>query len=169
MRIKTPKMPGIVFCLFLVLLSGCAGTGRLSSFTLISTQDMDWKNAPQFIRHEEPVQGEDAHHVLIIFQTKNISIAAAVDNALRRIPGAAALVDATVSLKYSSIPFIYNYNSYIIEGHILVDPGYVSDIPGDSEGVADYLVLSSKDGIHFNREELESTEYYAYLAGLKGN
>jgi hypothetical protein len=120
------KLPFVSMVLLLPLLASSCVT-RLDSFTAISTNNIEWSRADEFIRYDRRVQGEDTSHTIIVFPTKLDSIDAAVANALDKIPGAVALFDVVVYSKvYFSIPFVYGRSGYMVEGRALVDPKYAA-------------------------------------------
>lgn len=107
--------------LSLNLLTSCVS--RLGAFTVISTKNIDWSRAAEYQRSSKRVDGEDVCHIIIFIPTKmNITIEDAVDDALGKVPGAVALVDAVLRSKFFYIPYIYGQQAYIVEGSVLIDP-----------------------------------------------
>ena len=104
-----------------ILMTSCVS--RLGAFTVISTKNIDWSRAAEYQRNNKRVDGEDVFHIIIFIPTKmNITIEDAVDQALEKVPGAVALVDAVLRSKFFYIPYIYGQSAYIIEGSVLIDP-----------------------------------------------
>jgi hypothetical protein len=112
--------------LFVALLCGAALSScatQVSHFNVISTRYVDWDRADEFIRGDTPVRGEDMITIIVFVPSRaEVSLDAAVDNALQQIPGAIALVDVRVSYKYFYAPLIYGEMGYIVEGRVLIDP-----------------------------------------------
>jgi hypothetical protein len=149
--------------LVMVLVLGVSVTGcatRLGAFTVISTKSIDWSRASEFTRSNQRVEGEDMYHIIIFIPTKfNITIEDAVDNALQKVPGAIALVDAVLRSKSFYIPYIYGRGGYYIEGTILVDPR-LALFDGDS---SNYLAFYTEDGKDFKKITVSEAEYLSYL------
>ena len=104
----------------LSLFTSCVS--RLGAFTVISTKNIDWSRAAEYQRNNKRVDGEDVCHIIIFIPTKmNITIEDAVDQALEKVPGAVALVDAVLRSKFFYIPYIYGQQAYIVEGSVLID------------------------------------------------
>lgn len=109
----------------LSLFTSCVS--RLGAFTVISTKNIDWSRAAEYQRNNKRVDGEDICHIIIFIPTKmNITIEDAVDQALEKVPGAVALVDAVLRSKFFYIPYIYGQQAYIVEGSVLIDPKLAS-------------------------------------------
>ncbi len=150
------KKTGIIMLLTsaVLIFSGCVT--RLGSFSVISTKNIDWSRASEFKRDQKRVEGADTLHIIILIPTKfNISMDDAVDNALEKVPGAIALIDAAMSTKMFYLPYVYGFSSYIIEGSLLIDPSLVAS--GD-ELTGSYLALLPKG----NDFELKSLSEYEY-------
>ncbi|MCL2283917.1 MAG: hypothetical protein FWC26_11435 [Fibromonadales bacterium] len=99
---------------------GC--TTRVGQLTAVSTKNMEWNRAGEYVRSNKTVVGKDISHLIIFIPTKfQVTIDDAIKNALDKIPGAVALVDAT--LRYRMIyALFYGQVGYIIEGTVLIDP-----------------------------------------------
>jgi len=104
-----------------ILFTSCVS--RLGAFTVISTKNIDWSRAAEYQRSNKRVEGDDICHIIIFVPTKmNITIEDAVDEALEKVPGAVALVDAVLRSRMFYIPFIYGQEGYVVEGSVLIDP-----------------------------------------------
>jgi hypothetical protein len=148
---------GILVMIFGFLSANCVTP--LGKFTVISTKDIDWSRAAEFTRSNR-VEGEDMYRIIILVPTKSsYAIDSAVDNALQKIPGAVALVDAVVVQKTTFIPFIYGEVGYYIEGTVLVDPQLALS-NGDS---TNYLVFYTNDGEDFKETTVSEAEYLSYV------
>jgi len=148
--------------LALALVFGFSATGcgtRLGAFTVISTKNIDWSRASQFTRSHQRVEGKDTYHIIIFIPTKSIKIEDAVDNALQKIPGSVALVDAVLRSKSFYIPYIYGNGGYYIEGTILIDPKFAL-VDADS---TNYLVFYTEDGKDFKKITVSEAEYLSYV------
>ncbi|MDR1256244.1 MAG: hypothetical protein LBJ86_00675 [Spirochaetaceae bacterium] len=133
-------------------------TTRLGAFTVISTKSIDWSRAAEFTRSNQHVEGSDVRHIIIVFPTKyNITIEDAVDNALEKVPGAIALVDAVLRRKTLDL-IIYGQNSFVVEGTALIDPKLAS---ADGEAT-NYLVFHTEDGKEFKKTAVSKDEYMKY-------
>ena len=147
----------------LVIVLGFSITGcvtRLGAFTIISTKNIDWSRASEFTRSNQHVEGEDMYHIIIFIPTKNIKIEDAIDNALKKVPGAIALVDAVLRSNSWYIPYIYGRGGYHIEGNILLDPKYAASVDEDS---SNYLVFYTEDGKDFKKITVSEAEYLSYV------
>ena len=103
-----------------ILFAGC--TQRLAQLTVVSTKNMEWNRTNEYVRSNQAIVGKDISHMIIFIPTKfQVTIDEAIKNALEQIPGAVAMVDAT--LKYRFIyALVYAQSGYIIEGTVLIDP-----------------------------------------------
>jgi hypothetical protein len=145
--------------LAIVLFSSCVT--RLGTFTVMSTRNIEWNRAGEYVRNSQRVTGDDTAHIIIIIPTRmNVTIEEAVDNALNQIPGAVALVD--VALRYTSfyIPYIYGRMAYIVEGSTLVDPK-LANLENDTS--FPYMVFFTNDGKNFSQINISEEEYNKYL------
>jgi hypothetical protein len=155
-RLNKRFLLGILVMIFGFLSANCVAS--MGKFAVISTKNIDWSRAAEFTRSNR-VEGEDMYRMIIIFPTKtSYSIDSAVDNALQKIPGAVALVDAVVVQKMIVIPYIYGEVGYHIQGTVLVDPQLALS-NGDS---TNYLVFYSKDGKDFKEITVSEAEYLSY-------
>jgi len=144
-----------VALLFAGSLVGCGG-GVLGTFTVISTKNVDWSRASEFTRSNQRVMGKDIYHIIVFVPTKlNVTISEALDNALLQVPGAVAMVDATVKVFSINIPLIYGRAGYYIEGNLLVDP----KLALYNDGSTGYLVLYTEDGKNFKTRAVSEEEY----------
>ncbi|GHV74819.1 hypothetical protein AGMMS49940_21210 [Spirochaetia bacterium] len=151
---------GLMLVVLLALMTvGCAH--RLGAFTVISTKSIDWSRASEYKRYNEKVEGSDIYHIIILFPTGSVTIEDAVDNALEKVPGGIALVDAVLRSKSFYIPYIYGQGGYYIEGTVLVDPTLTA-VANNSE--TSYLVFYTKDGKDFTKKEISRAEYLSYVA-----
>jgi hypothetical protein len=148
-------MPALVLA-FGIMVTGCAT--RLGAFTVISTKSIDWSRAAEFTRTNKRVDGSDIYHIIIVFPTKyNITIEEAVDNALEKVPGAIALVDAVLSRKEIYV-VIYGQESFVVEGTALIDPKLAS-VDGEA---TNYLVFHTENGKEFKKTAVSEAEYMKY-------
>ena len=113
-----------LFGVFVVIfISSC--TTRLGSFTILSTRNIEWNRANEYIRGGR-VDGMDIAHLILFVPTKwNVNIESAVDQALDKVPGAVALIDVVLKERYIMACF-YGQVGYIVEGSVLIDPLLVS-------------------------------------------
>ena len=124
-------------------LGGCAS--RVGAFTVLSTRNIDWSRTQEYVRSSEKTKGKDINHIIIFIPTKaNVNIEDAVDNAIAKVPGGIALVDAVVRYRSFSIPLIYAQGGYIVEGSVLIDPKLVDPkiaeiSEGDVENTTYYI------------------------------
>lgn len=119
------KFSLIIILLTSIIITGCIS--REGTFSIISTRNIDWNRITEYQRSNQRIEGEDQAHIIIFIPTKSdITIAGAVDQALAKVPGAVALVDAVVSSKMFYIPYIYGQAAYIVEGSVLIDPKLVA-------------------------------------------
>jgi hypothetical protein len=147
-----------VVLLFGSSLVGCGGT--LGTFTVISTKNVDWSRASEFNRSNQRVKGKDVNHIIVFVPTKlNVTVSEALDNALLQIPGAIAMVDATVKVSSFYIPYVYGRTGYFIEGSVLVDPKLALFY----EGSSNHFVLYTEDGKSFKKQAVSEAEYLTYI------
>jgi hypothetical protein len=148
--------------LIVLLCSSCAS--RLGAFTVISTKSIDWSRAAEFQRKPGRIEGADRMHIILCFPTTGqITIEDAVDDALKQVPGAIALIDAVVRVQNISF-VLYSQSAYIVEGSVLIDPKLVSPESGQRGQGSNYLSLSTKDGKNWAKTELSEEEYHSYLS-----
>ncbi|GMO50538.1 MAG: hypothetical protein Ta2G_08140 [Termitinemataceae bacterium] len=154
------KLGLMLVVLFALMTVGCAT--RLGAFTVISTKNIDWSRAGEFKRHNKKVEGKDMYHIIIFIPTKfNVTIEDAVDNALGKVPGAIALVDAVLRVKSFYIYLLYGQGGYYIEGTALIDPRLAA---ADNKDESSYLVFYTEDGKDFKKKEVSQDEYLSYVA-----
>jgi hypothetical protein len=149
---------GILAMVLGFLVTGCAY--QVGRYTVISTNKIDWNRAQEYTRGDR-VKGEDMYYVIILWSSKTsmISIENAVDNALKEIPGAVALVDAVVKCKEFYFPFIYVEFGFYIEGTVLVDP----ELALSGGDTTNYLVFYTEDGKEFQKTAISKAEYLSYV------
>ena len=141
----------------LALLVGC--TTHMGNFTVISTRHIDWSRAHQFVRGSH-VEGRDIMHIIVLIPTGTVTIPAAVENALRQVPGAVALVDVSIRQSSWYIPYIYGRGAIIVEGSVLVDPWLASvDMYSPI-----HLVFHAGLGGAMERREVCEAEFLSLLA-----
>ena len=139
-RLKV-KMIFITLIILTICLTGCSQ--NMGTFTIISTRPIDWTRTPHWEISNQVVKGQDLAHVIIIIPTKlSCSISGAVNNALRQIPGAVAMVNATVHYRFFYIPFIYGQEGYIVRGRIIYDSDFTNQM-------AMSYYFHSEDGLVF--------------------
>jgi len=147
-------IPVMVFAL---LLMNCAYT--MGKFAVVSTKKIDWSRAAEFTRGDT-VEGIDMARIIIVWPTKSmISIEGAVNNALEKIPGAVALIDAVIKQKWFYFPFIYGKQGIYIEGTVIIDPKLVLV----NEESNNYLVFYTEAGKDFKKTTVSRTEYLSYV------
>jgi len=113
-------LQGILILLFSFFVIGCATDVWKSA--VISTKNIDWNKASEFIIDNKRVEGVDMCHVIILFPTKkNIFLDKAIDDALEKIPGAVVLTDVVIKYETIYVPFIYGKIGYYVEGNVLID------------------------------------------------
>jgi copper chaperone CopZ len=151
--------PGILMMIFGILAVGCGGT--FGKVTVVSTKNIDWNRASEYVPGDQHIKGEDVYHIIICWPTKeSITTENAINNALQKIPGAIALVDVTFKERLFIIPFIYGKEGYYIEGTVLIDPKLALT---DKEESTDYLVFYTEDGKDFKKTAVSEAEYLSYV------
>ena len=119
-------------------LGGCVS--RLGAFTVLSTKNIDWSRTQEYVRSNKKTDGKDICHIIIFIPTKGtVTIEDAVDDAIEKVPGGVALVDAVVRRKSFYIPYIYGQNGYKVEGSVLIDPKLAEIAEGDVENTTYYI------------------------------
>jgi hypothetical protein len=78
----------------LFVLSGCKT--RLVDFTIISTKNFDLQKASTYKVGKQRVEGVDRMHMIVIIPTGTINLEEAIDNCLKKVPGAVALIYCVV-------------------------------------------------------------------------
>jgi len=137
----------------LAMFAGC--TTHHGNFTVISTRNIDWSRAHEFVRSSDRVEGRDIVHIIILFPTGTPSMFAAVDAALAQVPGAVALVDSAIRSFGWYIPWIYGQQGWIIEGSVLIDPLLASvDMHSTT-----YLVLHVNESGDVTKREVCEDEF----------
>jgi hypothetical protein len=150
---------GLAALLSGVLISGCVGT--VGTFTVISTKNIDWSRASEITRSNQRVKGADICHIIVFIPTKlNVTVSEALDNALQQVPGAIAMVDATIKIKTFYFPYVYGRNGYYVEGNVLIDPKLASLYNGDS---SHHFVFHTEDGKNFKKKVVSEAEYLTYV------
>ena len=163
------KLINLLICIIglTIIMSGCS---TVQKFTLLSTQDIEIDRLSEYQISSQYVTGDYIAHVIIFFvytqKGKDIFeksmkdsipfLNALIDNALKQVQGAVALVD--VVYKSQSIFFfpIYVKSAMIIEGKALVDPKLL-DLNNNND--TSYNVLYSNDGIYFSQINIDEEEY----------
>ena len=127
----------------IMILNSCVA--RLGTFSVISTKNIDWSRASTYTRSTfDKKKGKDLAHIIIFIPTQfNPTIEDAVDQAIEKVPGGVALVDAVV--RYREWWFLYGQIGYSIEGTVLVDPNLV-DLNGCNSEETTYYVARIKEG-----------------------
>lgn len=120
----------LMACLCLLLVcSSC--TSRLVDFTVISTKNIDFSQAPNFKRGKVRNTGDDRVYWILSIPLGLPSMKEAIDRAIEQTPGAVALVDGVVSSKF--IWFVLSgYSEYIVEGTPLIDPSLANCVDLES-------------------------------------
>lgn len=119
-------------------LGGCVS--RLGAFTVLSTKNIDWSRTQEYVRSNKKTEGKDIYHIIIFIPTKEtVTIEDAVDEAIEKVPGGIALVDAVVRHKFFWIPYIYGQAGYVVEGSVLIDPKLAEIAEGDVENTTYYI------------------------------
>jgi len=152
------KLTALLAVGMLVSASGCAN--RIVDFTVISTKNIDWSKASTFTRAKSRSEGKDAAHIIIFIPTGVPNMKEAVDRAIESVPGAVALLDGVVAVKFYYIPFIYGRQWFVVEGTPLIYPGLAQTeaVPPDTG----YLVVHfDKKGNVAKREHVSKDEYEA--------
>lgn len=153
---KKTALSAVAVALALALMSGCVT--RLGAFSVISTKNIDWSRASEFRRSANRVEGSDMLQIIIVIPTKfAVTPAEAIDQALEKVPGAVALVDAVLSTSTFYIPYIYGKSGYIVEGGLLIDPSLAK-----LEGKGNYLLSYSNDGKEFTASYVSKEEFDSF-------
>jgi hypothetical protein len=151
--------------LLVLVAAGC--TTRLGSFTVISTRNVEWNRAGEYIRSGERIEGTDVMHIILFISTQaSIDMQTAVDDALDQIPGAVALIDTVLSIRSWSV-LVYGQTAYIVTGTALVDPVIAGTIvEGErTSGGEDLYALFSYNDDGILEKHMISAEEYAEYAG----
>ena len=135
----------LIIAAVLIAFSFTSCITRLGTFSVISTKNIDWSRANNYTRSTiNKKKGKDLAHIIIFIPTQfNPTIEDAVDQAIEKVPGGVALVDAVV--RYREWWFLYGQVGYSIEGTVLVDPSLV-DIENHSCDETTYYVARIKGG-----------------------
>lgn len=112
-------MKKIVFLIIILLTTGCYG--KLGDFSILSNKDIALEDIAKFEKGPF-VTGEDSSDIIVFIPIGVSEIRTALNNALASIPGAVALVNASISYGFWYIPYIYGKDYYIVEGQVLIDP-----------------------------------------------
>ena len=173
LREKTVKekiMTNKRFCLgmlVLVLVFGMTVVGcatRILDLTFASTQNVDLSRMSEFQRTTREVKGYSTKLTrILVFDITigEIDMKQAIDSALRRIPGAVALVNFRLDLKKLNF-ILFALDQFVVTGHALVDPNLVS--LGNSEELLPELVTFDETGEIIERVQITQDEYNQYLA-----
>jgi len=140
---------------------GCAT--RILDLTIASTQNMDLSRAGEFQRTANEVKGYDTICSRILFfdvKIGKIDMKEAIDSALRRVPGAVALVNFRLNQRKLNF-LLFALDQYVVTGNALVDPNIITF--GNNEGLLPELVTFDKTGI-IERVQITQDEYNQYLA-----
>ena len=132
-------VPSLLFAMAILFFTGC--TTRIGQLTTVSTKNMEWNRAGEYVRSNKTVVGKDISHIIVFIPTKfQVTIDDAIKDALDQIPGAVALVDATLRYQYIFV-FLYSRMGYIIEGTVLIDPKLAG-----TDVSSDYQFYYDEDG-----------------------
>lgn len=141
-----------------LLFSSCRT--RYGSFTVISTNNVDWSRAAEFQRVPGKVEGVDKLYIIVIVPTKfNLSLEEAVADALKKVPGAVALVNAALYGERFYIPWVYGTQQFVVTGQALVDP----QLAGEPSATG-YIALTPDGKGGYLREDISRGEYLAMAA-----
>jgi len=100
-------------------LGGCVH--RVMDFKIMATRNVDLSKVASLRRGPERSTGEDRAYVVFVVPTAMPHVEEAVERALRKVPGAVALVDGTVYEKNAWF-VAFGWSSYVVEGTPLIDP-----------------------------------------------
>ena len=141
---------------------GCAT--RILDLTIASTQNLDLSRAGEFQRTVREVKGYSTKLTRILFfdvYISDIDMKSAIDSALRKIPGAIALIN--FRLAHRPLNFLlFALEQYVVTGHALVDPNIIT--LGNNEELLPELVTFDKTGEIIERVQITQDEYNQYLA-----
>ena len=133
-------VPSLLFAMAILFFTGC--TARIGQLTTVSTKNMEWNRAGEYVRTNKSVVGKDISTMILFIPTKfQVTIDDAIKNALDQIPGAVALVDATLRYQFFTI-VLFGQVGYIIEGTVLIDP----KLAGTDVSSSDYQFYYDEDG-----------------------
>jgi len=120
---KIRKQVLLIGAFFLIMSLSGSCVARLGTFTVLSTKNIDWSRANEYIRNSlNRRTGRDIAHIIIFIPTQwQPTIEDAVDKAIEQVTGGVALVDAVVGFRSWYIPF-YGQDGFTVEGTVLVDP-----------------------------------------------
>lgn len=145
----------------LFVLSGCKT--RLVDFTIISTKNFDLQKASTYKVSKQRVEGVDRMHMILIIPTGTINLEEAIDNCLKKVPGAVALIDGVVYYSGFSV-LVYGQSSYIVEGTPLIDP----TVAEQGGSMPEYsMVYLDKNGNTIESKELSQQEYESQKAKME--
>jgi len=116
------KISLALFAVFAIAFIGCSH--QTAHFSMVSMdRNIDWSRNNEFMISSETVTG--AHYVrtivFVVTGADEPEFQAAAEKALKKIPGAIALVD--VDFKYSWVYGVfYAHTKYTVTGKVLIDP-----------------------------------------------
>ena len=130
------------------ILMGC--TQRLLDFTIISTKNIDFTKASEFVRNNQRTDGKDDVFIFIFIPLGIPNWKDAVDRAIDKVPGAIALEDGV--LRSQGFWLIFGYAAIIAEGTPLIDKKLIKgELPSNymisyyDKNMEQKLVYVSKD------------------------
>ena len=151
-----------IMLVFGMTFAGCAT--QIMSLTMGSTHNVDLSRMGEFRRTSSEVRGTTSKlSRILIFDVSfgDINLERAVDNALRRIPGAVALINLRVSVRKLNF-LVFALDQYIVTGSALVDPNIASI--GKDENVLPELVTFDETGEIIEIVQITQDEFNQYLA-----
>jgi hypothetical protein len=160
---KMTRLFGLVSVLAMsIVFAGCAT--KIMDLTVASTKNVDLSRMGEFQRSGQEIKGTSTRLSSILFFTVNlgkIDMEVAMDNALKKIPGAVALVDFTLNHKNLNF-LLFGLEQYVVTGIALVDPNIVSS-GGGAKNLPE-LVKFDETGDVIERTQITIDEFNQYLA-----
>ena len=152
---------GILVTVFGVMICGCAT--RIMDLTVASTQNVDLSRMGEFQRTGREVKGTSTRLSRILFFDigGSADLEQALDSALRRIPGAVAVVNFRLDLRTLNF-LLFSLEQFIVTGNALVDPNITT--LGNNEEFLPELVTFNNTGEIIERVQITQDEYNQYLA-----
>lgn len=105
-----------------LLLTACSS--KMTDFTILSTNNVDLRQAENLKTLPNKVEGRDSEFTFLLLPLGSRNIEAAIKDALDKTPGAVALVDGEIRKTRTWFPvpwLLYDKASYVVIGKPVVD------------------------------------------------
>jgi len=115
-----------LFAAFAIASIGC--THQIGHFSVVTTEEnVDWSRKNEFMLSNEIVSGD--HYVRyivgVVTGAYKPELEVATKDALKKIPGAVAIVDADFT-RTGLWAVMYAHDKYVVKGRVLIDPARVN-------------------------------------------